>query len=250
MPDITLENLLEFTLHCHRTSTVENIKDFSVVFALTQEYFDMVVSSGKQVYTLVPEGKISFPKDEDIIARVRPLEVSNPKSLFILFHNYVSRREAVPSVIWPEFGVFHETAVVGATGMRWIRIDGILTKMKHMGVVEIHEYVEIGAYTVIHRGTIDNTIIGESVKIGSNCSIGHNCVIGKNTMITAGVNIAGSVKIGEGCWIGVGASIRDNISICNEVRIGHGSVVTKSIIEPGTYFGNPARRQGDYDGRL
>lgn len=248
--NISLENLLEFTLHCHRTCTVENIKDHHVTFATTQEYYDKVVLSGKEVYTLIPEGKIFIPENSSIVARTKPLEVPNPKDLFILFHNYVNRRALPPRVVWPECGVFHETAVVGAEGMRWMRIGGTLTKMKHMGTVVIKEHVEIGPYTVIHRGTIDSTIVGENVKIGSNCSIGHNCIIGRDTMITTGVNIAGSVTIGKGCWIGVGTAIRDNISICDGVRIGHGSVVAKSIIEPGTYFGNPAKRRGDYDGRL
>jgi len=247
---MTLEDLLHFTLHCHRTCTTKNVKDFCVTFATTQEHFDRVVSSGRQVYTLVPKGKIFLPKDIAVLARVRPLEVDDPKNLFILFHNFVNRREPMPCTIWPEKCVVHPSACIAAEGMRWMRIGGELTKMKHMGTVEMMEGVEVGAFTVIHRGTIDNTIIGENVKIGSNCSIGHNCIIGKDTMITSGVNIAGSVTIGKRCWIGVGTSVRDNISICDRVRIGHGSVITKSITESGTYFGNPAKRRGEYDGRI
>ncbi len=247
---ITLDQLLEFTLHCHRTCTVDNPKDCSVTFALNQEYLTKIITSMKEVYTLIPEGKLFLPKDPEIIKRIKPLEVPNPKDLFILFHNHVNKRSITSRVRWPENGIIHESAVIGADGMRWMRVSGVLTKMKHIGAVYLSEGVEVGACTVIHRGTIDDTIIGENVKIGSNCSIGHNCIVGRDTMITAGVNIAGSVRIGEGCWIGVGSAIRDNITICDGVRIGHGSVVTKSITEPGTYFGNPAMRRGEYDGRL
>ena len=32
------------------------------------------------------------------------------------------------------------------------------------------------------------------------------------------------------------------VTICDDVVIGAGSVVTKEILEPGTYAGNPARK--------
>jgi acetyltransferase-like isoleucine patch superfamily enzyme len=46
--------------------------------------------------------------------------------------------------------------------------------------------------------------------------------------------------IGNKVYIGSNATILP-VSICDDVVIGAGAVVTKDIIEPGTYVGNPAR---------
>ena len=126
--------------------------------------------------------------------------------------------------------------------------NGDRTQMKHSGNVIIYEDVEIGPYTVIHRGLLDSTIIKKGVKIGSLCNIGHNCYIGKNTVLAANVTLSGSIKIGNDCWFGSGSIIRHNINICNNVLVGTGSVVTKNITKSGIYVGNPARFLKEYNG--
>jgi acetyltransferase-like isoleucine patch superfamily enzyme len=50
-----------------------------------------------------------------------------------------------------------------------------------------------------------------------------------------------ATTIGHHVSIGSNATILP-VSICDEVVIGAGAVVTKSIFEPGTYAGNPARK--------
>ncbi len=47
--------------------------------------------------------------------------------------------------------------------------------------------------------------------------------------------------IGDNVSIGSNATILP-IEICDNVVIGAGAVVTKNIIEAGTYAGNPARK--------
>ena len=41
--------------------------------------------------------------------------------------------------------------------------------------------------------------------------------------------------------IGSNSVIKENISIGDNIIIGMGSVVTKSLIEPGVYVGNPCK---------
>ena len=48
-------------------------------------------------------------------------------------------------------------------------------------------------------------------------------------------------KLGNKVYVGSNSTILP-ISICDDVVIGAGSVVTKDIIQPGTYAGNPARK--------
>ncbi|MEL7193944.1 MAG: DapH/DapD/GlmU-related protein, partial [Bacteroidota bacterium] len=53
-----------------------------------------------------------------------------------------------------------------------------------------------------------------------------------------------STEIGNHVSIGSNATILP-VQICDHVVIGAGSVVTKSITEPGIYVGNPAKKLRD-----
>jgi acetyltransferase-like isoleucine patch superfamily enzyme len=57
-----------------------------------------------------------------------------------------------------------------------------------------------------------------------------------------GAKILGGAKIGNSCRIGSNSTILPNVQICDDVVIGAGAVVTKSITEPGTYIGVPAKK--------
>jgi acetyltransferase-like isoleucine patch superfamily enzyme len=50
------------------------------------------------------------------------------------------------------------------------------------------------------------------------------------------------VSIGSNVWIGHAVTILPGVEICDNVVVGASSVVTKSIVEPGTYVGNPAKK--------
>jgi acetyltransferase-like isoleucine patch superfamily enzyme len=49
-----------------------------------------------------------------------------------------------------------------------------------------------------------------------------------------------STKIGNHVSIGSNATIMP-VTICDNVVIGAGAVVTKDILTPGIYYGNPAK---------
>ena len=42
--------------------------------------------------------------------------------------------------------------------------------------------------------------------------------------------------------VGTGAQILQGLTICDDTIIGAGAVVTKDILEPGTYVGIPAKK--------
>ena len=108
--------------------------------------------------------------------------------------------------------------------------------------VEIQKQVIIGDNTKIQS----HTFICELVIIGNHCFIGHGVVF-INDLFTGGGPAGGDqlkwkhTNIGNHVSIGSNATILP-VSICDNVVIGAGAVVTKNIIEPGTYIGNPAKK--------
>jgi acetyltransferase-like isoleucine patch superfamily enzyme len=84
------------------------------------------------------------------------------------------------------------------------------------------------------------------VSIGSNCFIGHGVVF-VNDLFSDGFPALGDrskwlpTNIEDFVQIGSNSTILP-VNICSRVVIGAGSVVTKDIVEPGFYVGNPARK--------
>ena len=107
--------------------------------------------------------------------------------------------------------------------------------------VEIQKDVTIGNNTRIQS----HTFICELVEIGSNCFIAHG-VMFINDLFQTGGPAHGKKELWKSTFIGNHVSIGSNatilpVRIADHVVIGAGSVVTRDIIEPGIYAGNPAR---------
>ena len=107
--------------------------------------------------------------------------------------------------------------------------------------VEIQKNVIVGSYTRIQS----HSFICEMVIIGNNCFIGHGVMFVNDTFSTG--HPAGDdktlwkeTKIGNFVSIGSNVTILP-VTICDHTVIGAGTVVTKDIIEPGFYAGNPAK---------
>jgi acetyltransferase-like isoleucine patch superfamily enzyme len=146
-------------------------------------------------------------------------------------------------------------------------------KMKHVGITD--EVVFGENVTVVQPVNLygcqigNNTFIGPFVEIQRNAKIGDHCKIQSHSFICELVTIGDSCFIGHGVmfindlfsegapaggdpskWkstsiadhvsIGSNATILP-VSICSHVVIGAGSVVTKDIVSPGIYAGNPAK---------
>ena len=98
--------------------------------------------------------------------------------------------------------------------------------------VDILDFSYIGTNCIICKGSL--------VNIGA--QIHHNCYIGTFCEISPSTILLGNASIGNNCSIGANATILPNIKLCDDVVIGAGAVVTKSINEPGTYTGVPAKK--------
>lgn len=134
-------------------------------------------------------------------------------------------------------GIVHSGAVVGADGFGFANESGTWVKIPQTGRVLIGDDVEIGANTTIDRGAMADTVIGNGVKLDNQIQIGHNCQIGDHTLMSGCVGVAGSAKIGKHCTFGGAAMILGQLSIADHVTISSGSLVSRSITEPGFYTG-------------
>ena len=120
-------------------------------------------------------------------------------------------------------------AKIGQDGFGFTHHDGINHKIMQIGIVEIHNNVEIGANTCIDRGAIENTIIYDDVKIDNLCQIAHNVIINQGTVMAGCAAIAGSTTIGKFVQIGGGANIAGHIKIGNFAKIAGMTGVMRDI---------------------
>jgi UDP-3-O-[3-hydroxymyristoyl] glucosamine N-acyltransferase len=133
--------------------------------------------------------------------------------------------------------IVHSGAVIGADGFGIAEDEGRWVKIPQIGTVRIGDDVEIGANTTIDRGAIDDTVIEEGVKLDNQIQVGHNVRIGAHTAIAGCTGIAGSADIGRHCTIGGAAVILGHLRIADHVNISAGTLISRSILKPGTYTG-------------
>lgn len=131
---------------------------------------------------------------------------------------------------------------LGLEGFGFVRdAEHRFVSFPQLGGLEIHDHVEIGAYTCIDKGALSTTIIGKGTKIGAMVKIAHNCIIGESCFIGAQAFMGGSSVIGDRSWIAPGVMIRDQITIGEGSFCGLGAVVVKNVGNDELWVGNPAR---------
>lgn len=105
--------------------------------------------------------------------------------------------------------------------------------------VEIQENVIIGKKNRIQS----HSFICANVKILNNCFIGHGVMFVNDKFENgkpSGKDKLRETSIGNNVSIGSNSTILP-VSICDDVVIGAGSVITKNILKPGIYAGNPSK---------
>jgi len=134
-------------------------------------------------------------------------------------------------------GILHSGAVIGTDGFGFANEGGVYIKIPQTGRVLIGDDVDIGANTTIDRGALEDTIIEDGVKLDNQIQIGHNTRIGAHTAMAGCVGVAGSAKIGSRCTFGGAAMVLGHLEIADNVHISSGSMVSRSVLQPGQYTG-------------
>lgn len=139
-------------------------------------------------------------------------------------------------------------------GIRDVQFGENVTIVEPVNLYEcaIGDNCFVGPFCEIQRGvTIGNnskiqshSFICELVKINENCFIGHGVMFINDPMKDGGPADGDRSKwkktiVGKNVSIGSNSTILP-VYICDNVVIGAGSVVTKDILAPGVYAGNPA----------
>ena len=105
--------------------------------------------------------------------------------------------------------------------------------------VEIQSNARVKSKTRIQS----HSFICDGVTINSNCFIAHGVMFTNDDFKSGGPSGKENLKktvIGSFVSIGSNATILP-VKICDRVVIGAGSVVTKDILKPGFYAGNPIK---------
>lgn len=99
--------------------------------------------------------------------------------------------------------------------------------------------IQIGDKTFFNHGCSINS--KSSISIGKNNLFGEGVKIYDHNHKLDGYSVSAeefdvkAIHIGNNCWIGSNCIILPGVNICDNVTIGAGSIVTKSINQPGVY---------------
>lgn len=131
-------------------------------------------------------------------------------------------------------------AVIGSDGFGYELKDGKHVKIDQVGIVEVHNDVEVGSNSTIDRARFGKTVIGEGTKIDNLVQIGHNCVIGKHCIIVSHVGISGSTVIGNYVTFAGQSGAAGHVKIGDNAVIAGRAGVTTDLEGGQAYSGFPA----------
>lgn len=145
---------------------------------------------------------------------------------------------------------------VGSVGIPTLRMQ-VYQNMKEKGyyfppLIDSSAIVKgsaiIGDGAQIHAGALVQTdsVVGENVVINTRAVVEHECMIGSHSHVATGAILCGQVTLGACVHIGAGATVRQCTTVGENVCVGAGAVVTAAIDASGTYYGVPARKNGEF----
>ena len=115
-------------------------------------------------------------------------------------------------------------------------------------IVSPNAYVSRSA--LIGEGTIvmHHSVVNAEAVIGANCILNtgalveHEATVGDHCHISTYAILNGQCKVGSRTFVGSRTVLSNNTDIADDTLISAGSVVLRSLDQPGTYIGNPLRK--------
>ncbi|HXV86922.1 MAG TPA: UDP-3-O-(3-hydroxymyristoyl)glucosamine N-acyltransferase [Gemmatimonadales bacterium] len=132
-------------------------------------------------------------------------------------------------------------AHLGGAGFAYAASQDGHDRIPHAGRCRIEDDVDIGAHTVVDRGTLGETTVGRGTKIDSLVKVAHNVRIGARCLIMAQVGIAGSAVVEDDAVLAGQAGLADHTCVGRGAQIGAQSGVIGRVPAGATVSGYPAR---------
>jgi UDP-3-O-[3-hydroxymyristoyl] glucosamine N-acyltransferase len=144
--------------------------------------------------------------------------------------------------------ILHAGVVAGSDGFGYVSDGERHLKFPQVGYVIVDDDVEIGCHTIIDRGSLGTTHIGQGTKIDNLVQIAHNVEIGKNVVIAAQTGISGSTIIEDSAVIGGQVGFGDHARVQKGAIIGSkAGILPGKIVRGGdVYWGVPVRPLKEY----
>jgi UDP-3-O-[3-hydroxymyristoyl] glucosamine N-acyltransferase len=125
--------------------------------------------------------------------------------------------------------IIHPACCIGQDGFGYVSDRAGHVKIPQVGRVIIGNDVEIGAGTMIDRGGMRDTIIGEGTKIDNLVQIGHNVVIGRHCIIVAQSGLSGSVTIEDYVVLAARVGIHPHVTVHEGAHLAARSTVRRDV---------------------
>ncbi len=118
--------------------------------------------------------------------------------------------------------------------------EGFLT-IPQLGLVLLHDDVEIGANSTIDRGGMTDTVIGAGTRIDNLVQIGHGVRMGRCCVMVAQAGIAGSTVVEDFVQIGGQVAVVGHLLIGRGAKLAGRSGVMKDVPAGAEMGGSPAQ---------
>lgn len=144
--------------------------------------------------------------------------------------------------------ILHAGVVIGSDGFGYVSDGHIQWKFPQVGDVSIEDDVEIGAGSVVDRGSLGGTRIGTGTKIDNLVQIAHNVDIGRHVVIASQTGISGSTVLEDNVVIGGQVGFGDHARVQSGAVIGSkAGILPGKIVRGGdVYWGVPVRPLREY----
>jgi UDP-3-O-[3-hydroxymyristoyl] glucosamine N-acyltransferase len=136
--------------------------------------------------------------------------------------------------------------VIGDGGFGFEMTEKGAVRLPHVGIVRIADSCSIGSHCTIDRGSLGDTVFGNSVMIDNLCHIAHNVQLGDRVVMAGQCGISGSVTIGADVQIGGQVGIAPHLMIADGAILTARSGVTKDVAPDSQMAGFPAVDAGQF----
>jgi UDP-3-O-[3-hydroxymyristoyl] glucosamine N-acyltransferase len=137
--------------------------------------------------------------------------------------------------------IVHPGCMIGQDGFGFVPGERGHLKVPQIGRVIVQDGVEIGAGTMIDRGALRDTVVGEGSKIDNLVQVGHNVSIGRHCLLAGQSGIAGSAILEDHVVLGGSVGISHNVTVGEGAQVAARSGVHTDVPAGEKWGGYPAR---------